>query len=236
MNRKLLDFVFNDTDPFFIREILIVFIGYISVSAFFSPFTFYSSNTGHFLGSIANAVSIASLLYASIVSGFFARNIEKGSIGHLMTLPINRRNLVIQYILQATFVTSIFFLIPVAFIEYLSLSNLNLYTLAFAFVTSLIFLLLYNSTGFMIASVTKSSVFTTMSVFIFYFLLNGYSNQIDPTSNTVQFMLMGFGYFLDHQSYNFSLIISLIMVLIAGIIVMMMVYPVIYRRGLKNGR
>lgn len=236
MNKKMISLALNETDPFFIMEFLIIFVGFVSVETFFSPVIFYENRTGYFLESISQGIYISSLLYATVASGFFARSIERGSLGHLMTMPINRRLLIIHYILQATLMPAILFLIPICFIGYLTFSTIDISLIAFAFLIALIFLFLYNSTGFLIAAITRSSVFTAMFVFIFFFILGGYSSTIFPKNVAGQFILSGFAYFMNQQSYTWSLIVPLILVMIAGVIAMMLVYPVLRIRGLRSGR
>lgn len=236
MSRALSRMIFNDTDPFYIREILVIFAGYVILIGFPSSFIYSGTLSGEFLDSVSTAFFLIPVAYGAIASGIFARTLERGNMGYLMTFPVRRGVLHIQYALQSAALFSLTMLIPAGILSYLIFDTVNvtimLQTLLLTFST----LLLFIAAGYFIAVLTRSSAFSAMFVFIVFFLAGEYAYRVFPHYIPGRFLMSGFTIFSSHFTIGAQIYTGALISLLAGSVILLAAYPVLRIRGIRSGR
>jgi len=235
MNKTLIKMLFTESDPYYSRELIGVVLGFIVINLF-SPYGYYPSAFGYYVGSIAAGCFIAALAYSSLVAGSFARSIERGSLGYLMTMPVNRRILLPLYITMSVIPAALIFSIPMITVNYLVYVHINLTALFFTFVLMLVSLIIFTSVGYLIASVTSNSILTVMFTFAIFFVLGVYDSKIFPKNHFGQFLISGFLYFTTHFSVPPDFELGFLILAIIGIALSFIMYPIIHAIGLRSGR
>lgn len=176
------------------------------------------------------------LVYSVVIAGLFARSLERGSFGFLLTMPINRSTVIPYYILVSVITEVGVFSIPIVFADYLAFSTLTLDPLAFVIISVFVFSFLYISTGYLLAALSRSSILSMMMTLGIFLILNIYSTTIFPRSVTGQFLLSGISSLSIHSSIPAGLGYILVFVTILGALFTILAHFTLRIKGVKSGR
>lgn len=225
-----------ETDPYFVREILTLFICYLMISSFFDPFNSNLSREGIFLLSSSSGLFFMPLIYSVVVAGLFARSLEHGSFGFLLTLPVRRNTIIIHYILVAVIAEVSVFSIPVLFTDYLTYSTISLEPLIFIVLSLFTFSFLYISTGYLVAAISRNSLLTMIVVFGIFLSMDIYSTSLFPKSSNGQFLFSGVSFFSHQLNIPLGLYYSIAVVTILGILFTFLAHITLRFKGVRSGR
>ncbi len=236
MSRNLTRLILMETDPYFVREFLVLFTCYMMISSFFDPFNSNLGREGQFLISTSTGLFFMPLIYSVVVGGLFARSLEHGSFGFLLTLPIRRNTAVFHYILAAVIAEVALFSIPVVFTDYLAYSTIAFEPLTFIIVSLAAFSFFYVSAGYLLASLSRNSILTVMVILGVFLAMSIYSTSVFPGSLDGQFFFSGLGYFSTQQTVSPSLGYILALVAVLGLLFAILSHFILRIRGVKSGR
>ncbi len=227
----------QDTDPYFSRELLALLLSYFLFEGYFQRFTIPGFTPSQvFLSSLSSFYFLIPLLYASEASGLFARSLEKGSLGLLMTLPVRRDTLIWTYVISGSLFSALIFCIPALIMEWYLLPSFSP-----AISLDLLFLLmglifLYTTTGYLIASLLPNSIFTSILVLGFFFVMSLYSVKYFASNAYVEVLFSGFTYFNSSPSLDYATFGATLISFAASAVMLAAVPYIIKRRGIRSGR
>ncbi len=236
MNKSLIRMTIQDTDPYFIREILLVLLSYIIVNSYFSLVGGFGYANINYLSAISFGVFLLSVMYAAVASGNFGRQLNKGSIGFLMTLPINRKWYLYNRIFFSVLLTVLFFSIPLLVLEFLASFSLQLsfsLMIIFSLAATISF---YVSVGHIIAILSKSGEFATLFTLVIFLFPGLYYTRIFPHSYLGQFLIAGYGMLDGHLSLKSYTLTGSVILLLISIIITFVLYPILLRKNIRSGR
>lgn len=225
-----------ETDPYYVRELLAIISGYLFVNFFSSQFTYDGTYLGHFLSSISATLSVIPLIYASIATGIFASSIERGSLGYLMTMPIRRSAIPAAYVTEASIGITAILMVPIVFLSYISFDFIEPITILLVMFLLFSVLYFYTSAGFLVASITKNSVFAPMFVFVTFFVLESYSQRLVPHSYAGEFIVGGFSIFSYHFSITLPIMEGAMTMIISAVLMLILINLILKHTGLRSGR
>ncbi len=120
-------------------------------------------------------IEIFLILYCSIISYNYSSKIERGVMGYIFSMPINRKTLA-RYSMYMEILIPVLMIIALFFVMYeITFFSLNFSYVAFVatILTANISLLL--STGRVVAAITRNGLASFVFLFGFYYSLNGIS-------------------------------------------------------------
>jgi hypothetical protein len=236
-----LKYVLNETDPFYIRELLMASFFYLVVSSYVSSLDYSAVPAiDVFLQNTTFAAFTILILYGAMLSAIFARGIENGSTGFLFTTPINRKFHILLSMFVQAIIGGAIFLIPIGFVYWLTFYALNLYVLVIIYLAILALILIYLSFGYLISSITKSAVGTFILTAFFFLQMSSESAKIFKHNLTGQFILSGlttmnlnspFG--SKGAGYVFD---ALVFALIMSVTVSTVCYYLLIKGNMRSGR
>ncbi|MCL5793962.1 MAG: hypothetical protein M1138_03920 [Candidatus Thermoplasmatota archaeon] len=228
---------FQDTDPFFSRELLAMLLAYLVFIGYFQKPDFYGLTLSQvYLSSLSSFYFLVPLLYASETAGLFARSLEKGSFGFLMTMPVKRNLLLWIYVLVAALVSALIFWIPAVLLEWYIFPGFDVLLAIYILLLLTGFILLYISAGYLIATVTSNSVITSLLVLAFFFLASVYSVKYLASNSYIEFLFSGFTEFSSNPVLNYSTFVAVIISFALSAVMLASAPLVLKRRGVRSGR
>ncbi len=196
-------YIVHDTDPFAVRELLLILFFAITINNFFG----YSRLIGpalpfEFIASLGSPIFITIILYASLESSFFARAFEKGYQGYIFSLAVRRRSYLFMRFLVSTTIFTVILVLAITFLSIVEIQKFDPpYLLALVLIINTS-CLLYTSIGYLAAVLTKNSMLSFVITFFIFFALYLSTDRIFPNwevgqylislANTLQQFLLGF--------------------------------------------
>lgn len=228
--------IFNDSDPFYIREILVIIAGLLVLSSFSSPLTYQTTMTEKYLKSVSSSFFLIPVGYGAVTAGTFARSLESGSMGYLMTFPVRRGALHIQYALQSVAIFSIMMVIPECILSYLIFDGINFLLILQTLLLLASTMLLFISSGYLVATITRNSAFTALFVLIVFFIMQVYSFRVFPHYIPGRFLMSGFSLFYSYSTIDALVYNGVLLTTVIASVLLLATFPLLKRMGMRSGR
>ncbi len=236
-----LKYVLNETDPYYLRELLVGIFFFLVIDSYVSNIYYYDEPVlDVFLQNTALDSFFILIIYSSMLSALFARGIENGSTGFLFTTPIKRKTHILLSIFVQAIAGSAIFLIPIGFVYWLTFYALNFYVLSIVYVAMLSLILIYLSFGYLISSITKSSIVTFVLTAFFFLEMQLESTKIFKHNLTGLFILSGLSEMISNSPFGSGgvtyIFDALLFAIIMGVIVSFISYYLLMKGNLRSGR
>lgn len=232
---ELLSFSVNDSDPFYLREIILIVVAIgIAPPVFFTGVVTYTDS--YILSNVVGAFFVGFFIYIMVLSANNARLMESGSLTFLFTMPL-RKPVVLSYrlIIPAALSSVLYVSVSVPFIYYSSFIFpsfliLTLYFLSFSM------LFMYLSIGYLISFISRNSILSFIVLFIIFVTEYLYSNRIFPKDQVLKLLVLG-DYGLSHSYIGIvTIFLAVALEIVIGLLGLGVQYYIVRHLNLRSGR
>ncbi len=234
-NLQFITFLGNDSDPFYLREIILIIIAFGVVPSFF--FTGIATYTNSFiLSNVAGIYFVGFFIYIMVLSANNARLLESGSLTFLLTMPLRKPTILFYRLLLPAAVSSILYnSVAVVFVYYSSFLFSPSLILAVYFVSfSMIFM--YLSLGYLVSFISRNSIISFIALFMIFAIEFLYSNSIFPADHILKLFVLG-DYGLSPSNIGMGTIfLAVTLEIVTGVAGLGGQYYVLRHLNLRSGR
>lgn len=232
---QFITFLANDSDPFYLREIIFIIIAFAVVPSFF--FTGLETYTNSFiLSNVAGIYFVGFFIYIMVLSANNARLLESGSLTFLLIMPLRKPTILFYRLLLPAAVSSIIYnSIAVVFVYYSSFLYSPFLILAIYFVSfSMIFM--YLSLGYLVSFISRNSIISFITLFVIFAIELLYSNRIFPSNHILNLFVLG-DYGLSSSNIGLGVIfLAVTLEIVTGVAGLGGQYYILKHLNLRSGR
>lgn len=232
---QFITFLANDSDPFYLREIIFIIIAFAVVPSFF--FTGLETYTNSFiLSNVAGIYFVGFFIYIMVLSANNARLLESGSLTFLLIMPLRKPTILFYRLLLPAAVSSfIYNSIAVVFVYYSSFLFSPFLILAIYFVSfSMIFM--YLSLGYLVSFISRNSIISFITLFVIFAIELLYSNRIFPSNHILNLFVLG-DYGLSSSNIGLGVIfLAVTLEIVTGVAGLGGQYYILKHLNLRSGR
>ena len=226
----------TETDPFFVREIMIVFVSYLFLSEYYDLYTNHISSTQHILSIAGPGYFAMIMFYCMIISSLNAHMFEKGSIQFILTMPVKRLRFLAARIFASTIFTGLVFIIPfILFVLFEQFSvEFGLWLeMLFIIFSSLVFFL---SIGHLLSSVFRNGLVTFSTLFVLFIFLSNYAHQELAKQVLLENVVLGIYSLTFSRSLNSGLFYGSVIEIALSVPMILLYYLIVTKTNLRSGR
>ena len=226
----------SESDPYYIRELIIVFLSYLFVSEYYAIDSNPISSTPLILSIAGPAYFAVIMFYCMIISSINAHMFEKGSIQFILTMPVRRLRFLAARIFAGIFFTGVAFIIPFIFFvvfEQFSFEITLWLEMLFIIFSSLIFFL---SIGHLLSSLFRNGLVTFSTLFVLFIFLSQYAHPELSKQVLLETVVLGIYSLTFSRTLNSELFLGSVIEVALSVLIILLYYLVITRSNLRSGR
>lgn len=226
----------NESDPYYIRELIIIFLSYLFVSEYYAIDSNPVSSTPLILSIAGPAYFAVIMFYCMIISSINAHMFEKGSIQFILTMPVRRLRFLAARIFAGIFFTGVAFIIPFIFFvvfEQFSFEITLWLEMLFIIFSSLIFFL---SIGHLLSSLFRNGLVTFSTLFVLFIFLSQYAHPELSKQVLLETVVLGIYSLTFSRTLNSELFLGSVIEVALSVPIILLYYLVITRSNLRSGR
>ncbi|MGP6207172.1 hypothetical protein ACNF42_03955 [Cuniculiplasma sp. SKW3] len=218
------------SDPFYIAEIL----GIISAAVIMD-----SSIAGIHRSEVSFSdglviMQILFILYSSLVSYYYTYRIERGIMGYIFTMPVNRYSFLGVTFLFENLVPAILIMLSISLVMALAYFSIMLYYITFLFLLTISELCLMTAIGRLLGTIIRNGILTFVLLFGLFYSLN-YISLYFPKGGFLWLIAYGIEAldFIKPSIYFTWLIMA---ILVASFFIYQASFFILKQINLKSGR
>jgi hypothetical protein len=131
---------------------------------------------------VLGQLEIILILYSSIISYNYSYRIERGVVGYIFSMPINRRSFARNSILVEVMFPAVMIMVPSILVFELTFFSVNAFYMAFVAIMIMAEISFMVSTGRVLAALTKNGIMTFVLLFGMFYAFSSISFYLQPGS------------------------------------------------------